>query len=154
MSFIFQNSKSFSQSKLEKYPLVFCQGNGNSNNFELRPGKKCHFEMSQEVKESFLSNPREFSTLSPTQQDFEKILWALFHLERENCITQSQSSICISSWWLRWWTNCLRCRTPGFYSWVRKIHPLQYSCLENPMDRGAWWARVHRVAKSQRTQAT
>jgi len=27
--------------------------------------------------------------------------------------------------------------------------PLQYSCLENPMDRGAWWAIVHRVAKSQ-----
>ena len=26
---------------------------------------------------------------------------------------------------------------------------LQYSCLENPMDRGAWWAVVHRVAKSQ-----
>ena len=25
---------------------------------------------------------------------------------------------------------------------------LQYSCLENPMDRGAWWAAVHRVAKS------
>ena len=30
-------------------------------------------------------------------------------------------------------------------------HPLQYSCLENPMDRGAWWAAVHGVAKS-RTQ--
>ena len=27
--------------------------------------------------------------------------------------------------------------------------PLQYSCLENPTDRGAWWATVHRVAKSQ-----
>ena len=26
---------------------------------------------------------------------------------------------------------------------------LQYSCLENPMDGGAWWATVHRVAKSQ-----
>ena len=26
---------------------------------------------------------------------------------------------------------------------------LQYSCLDNPMDRGAWWAMVHRVAKSQ-----
>ena len=26
--------------------------------------------------------------------------------------------------------------------------PLQYSCLENPMDRGAWWAAVHGVAKS------
>ena len=27
-------------------------------------------------------------------------------------------------------------------------NPLQYSCLENPMDRGAWWAMIHGVAKS------
>ena len=27
--------------------------------------------------------------------------------------------------------------------------PLQYSCLENPKDRGAWWAAVHGVRKSQ-----
>ena len=27
--------------------------------------------------------------------------------------------------------------------------PLWYSCLENPMDRGAWWAAVHGVAKSR-----
>ena len=30
-------------------------------------------------------------------------------------------------------------------------NPLQYSCLENPMDRRVWWATVHRVTKS-RTQ--
>ena len=29
-------------------------------------------------------------------------------------------------------------------------NPLQYSCLENPMDRGAWWATVHGVAKSRK----
>ena len=29
-------------------------------------------------------------------------------------------------------------------------NPFQYSCLENPMDRGAWWASVHGVTKSQR----
>ena len=28
-------------------------------------------------------------------------------------------------------------------------NPLQYSSLKNPMDRGAWWAIVHRVTKSQ-----
>ena len=28
-------------------------------------------------------------------------------------------------------------------------NPLQYSCLENPMDGGAWWATVHRVTKSR-----
>ena len=45
-------------------------------------------------------------------------------------------------------------------NWVRSLgwedpldegngNPLQYSCLENPMDRGAWWAILHRVAKSR-----
>ena len=28
-------------------------------------------------------------------------------------------------------------------------NPLQYSCMENPMDGGAWWATVHGVAKSR-----
>ena len=32
--------------------------------------------------------------------------------------------------------------------------PLQYSYLENPMDRGAWWATVHGVAKSQTRLST
>ena len=33
--------------------------------------------------------------------------------------------------------------------WSRKWQPRQDSCLENPMDREAWWAAVHGVAKSQ-----
>ena len=33
-------------------------------------------------------------------------------------------------------------------------NPLQYSCLENPMDRGAWWATVHGVTKSQTQQSS
>ena len=43
----------------------------------------------------------------------------------------------------------------GFDPWIRKIfwrrngNPLQYSCLENPMDGRAWWAIVHGVAKSR-----
>ena len=50
---------------------------------------------------------------------------------------------------------CLQCGRPGFDPWVGKIHwrkkwqPLQYSCLENPTDRGAWQAIVHEVAKSR-----
>ena len=47
--------------------------------------------------------------------------------------------------------QCRRCR---FDPCVRKIpeggngNPLQYSCLENAMDQGAWQATVHRVSKS------
>ena len=36
-------------------------------------------------------------------------------------------------------------RSPG----VGNGNPLQYSSLENPMERGAWWATIHGVAKSQ-----
>ena len=44
--------------------------------------------------------------------------------------------------------------SPGFDPWVGKIpgegngYVLQYSCVENPMDRGPWQATVHGVAKS------
>ena len=45
---------------------------------------------------------------------------------------------------------------PVLETWVRSLgwedpldgYPLQYSCLENPMDRGAWWAKAHGVAKN------
>ena len=42
---------------------------------------------------------------------------------------------------------CLQCRRPRFKPWVRKI-PLQYSCLQNSMNRRAWRAAVHGVVKS------
>ena len=48
-----------------------------------------------------------------------------------------------------------QCRRCGFCPWVERSpgggnsNPLQYSCLENPMDRGAWWAVVHGVTKGQ-----
>ena len=37
----------------------------------------------------------------------------------------------------------------GRFPGGRHGNPLQYSCLENPMDREAWWATVLRVAKSR-----
>ena len=33
-------------------------------------------------------------------------------------------------------------------------NPLQYSCLENATDRGAWWATVHGIGESDMTEAT
>ena len=41
-------------------------------------------------------------------------------------------------------------RSPG----VGNGNPLQYSCLENPTDRGTWWAKAHEVAKSQTQLST
>ena len=40
---------------------------------------------------------------------------------------------------------------PGLGRYLAEGHgnPLHYSCLENPVDRGVWWARVHKVTKSQ-----
>ena len=37
----------------------------------------------------------------------------------------------------------------GRFPGIRNGNPLQYSCLDNSMDRGIWWARVHGVTKSQ-----
>ena len=41
-------------------------------------------------------------------------------------------------------------RSPG----EGNSNPLQYSCLESPMDRGSWRATVHRVAESDTTEVT
>ena len=55
------------------------------------------------------------------------------------------------SWWLRWQRICLQYGRPGSGISPGKGNgnPLQYSCLENPMDRGAWQDIVHEVSKSQ-----
>ena len=57
-------------------------------------------------------------------------------------------------WWLRQWRICLQCRRRRFDPWSGRSpgegngNPLQYSCLENPMDRGAWRAKVHGITKN------
>ena len=62
--------------------------------------------------------------------------------------------------------QCRRHKRCGFDPWVRKIprsrrcpveghgNPLQYSCLENAIYRGAWWATVHGVSESDTTEET
>ena len=64
---------------------------------------------------------------------------------------------------LRWLSGkesaiqCRRCKRHELDPWVRKIpgrrkwQPLQYSFLENPIDRGAWWATVPRGCKDSNT---
>ena len=44
---------------------------------------------------------------------------------------------------------CIVYFIPSRVSGERNSNPLQYSCLENPMEGGAWWATVHGVTKSQ-----
>ena len=57
-------------------------------------------------------------------------------------------------------TNAVHIRdvglTPGSGRFPGGGHgnPLQYSCLENPMDRGAWWATVLRITESDMTELT
>ena len=62
---------------------------------------------------------------------------------------------------LRWLSGkeyTCQCRRHRFDSWVRKIlwrrkcNPLQCPFLENPMDKAAWWATVHRVTESDMTE--
>ena len=59
--------------------------------------------------------------------------------------------------WLPWWLRGVRnlpavwetCPGLGKSPGEGTVNPLQYSCLENPMDRGALWASVNGVAKTQ-----
>jgi len=56
-------------------------------------------------------------------------------------------------WWLRGKDSTCQCRRLRFDPWgIRSPRGgngnwLQYSCLGNPMDRGAWWVTVYGVAK-------
>ena len=63
----------------------------------------------------------------------------------------------------QWWKICLHCRNGRrhrFDPWVGRSpgggrgSPLQYSCLEKPVDRGAWRAIAHRVSKSRKQLST
>ena len=58
------------------------------------------------------------------------------------------STICIKCLWQGLWTDLINLTS---IAGEGNGTPLQYSCLENPIDGGAWWASVHGVAKS-RTQ--
>ena len=56
--------------------------------------------------------------------------------------------------------QCRRCKGCGFSPCIRKIpgegngNPLQYSCLEKPMDKGAWRATVHGVTRVRHNGVT
>ena len=79
-----------------------------------------------------------------------RVLFLLMMLTRGLSILVIVSKL---PWWLRLQRLWLQCRRHGFNLWVRRSpeegngYPLQYSCLENPMDRGAWRGTVQGVAR-------
>ena len=85
-----------------------------------------------------LSIPDQGSNLGPTH-------WVLAtgppgkSLE---CLSWKLMPWILANWWICFYRYTFICGREGNGT------PLQYSCLENPMDGGAWWAAVHGVAKS------
>ena len=84
-------------------------------------------------------------------QPLWKMVWRfLKKLGKKNTIWPSNPTPRHITWGNQNWKST---RIPLFIAALFTIEgngtPLQYSCLENPMDRGAWWAAVHGVAKSQ-----
>ena len=74
---------------------------------------------------------------------------------KSNSLNKSTEDLRGLSWWLRGKESTCNAGDMGSIpGWGRSLggrhgNPLQYSCLENPMDGGAWWATVHVVAKSR-----
>ena len=72
--------------------------------------------------------------------------WRLLRVPWTSLVAQTVKHL--STMWETWvWSLGL---IPGLgrFPGEGNGNPLQYSCLENPMDGGAWWATVHRVTKS------
>ena len=91
-------------------------------------------------------------------------IWLLVVLDQEKAMANHSSTL---AWKIPWKEEPGRLQSMGllrvrhdwatslslftFMHWRRQGNPLQCSCLENPRDRGAWWAAVYGVAQS-RTQ--
>ena len=83
--------------------------------------------------------------------------WALLDPEmpqHQNQVHRKAKSGAFVSWWWRVRVQDMKGFLLPFLGWLAATGegngtPLQYSCLENPMDRGAWWAAVHGVTKSR-----
>ena len=71
-----------------------------------------------------------------------------------DCVCWHNYNLTFLPRWLSGKESTCQCRSCRFDLWVGRSpgwgsgSPLQYSCLENSMDRGAWWTTVHGVTKS------
>ena len=80
--------------------------------------------------------------------------WVSVHLTKFQLILFLPHCTCLLSWLPALQNSDSRARisdlqSPNPWSGEGNGNPLQYSCLENPMDGGAWWAAIYGVAKSQ-----
>ena len=108
-------------------------------------GRKSHNQQANECSSNLQCSPHSALLSNP----FLFTGWLLLPTPQQQF--QNLRSLLISFLTLRK-ASCLslrKLRLPSMNSGEGNGTPLQYSCLENPMDRGAWWAEVHWVAKSQ-----
>ena len=95
--------------------------------------------------------------LCSNDQKFENVILNLsFHTlfsSKFICIMAFSGSSLVAQW-SRIHLHCRSCSNQGSVPESRRSpggghgNRFQYSCLENPMDRGVWWATVHRVTQS------
>ena len=81
------------------------------------------------------------------------IMWSEMLLKRISILLITLRFVSCSSMWPMYHGQCSMCTWKICFLlllvWEGNGNPLQYSCLENPVDRGAWWAAAHRVIQSQ-----
>ena len=86
-------------------------------------------------------------------------IWTVDKVWKKNTYKPTSRLSLLAFWYI--FFKSFICMSLGFFLFLFFLHlcmwvfgegnsiPLQYSCLENPMDGGAWWAEVHGVAKSR-----
>ena len=99
------------------------------------------------------------SEASQPQKATRYVIPTIWHVGKDKAIEtgkkkkKKKRSVFARAWGL--WREECRDRLLGIYRTVQLFcgegdsTPLQYSCLENPMDGGAWWTAVHGVSKSR-----
>ena len=109
------------------------------------------------IKDTLLQRIIKLSQISKSNQ-FRPKLRFLLPSQNPNLITGSETFLLELPRWPSGKESACLAGVTGSISGLgrspeeRTGNPLQYSCLGNPMDRGAWWATVHGVTESDLTQ--
>ena len=101
------------------------------------------------VLTAFLHSSGFNFSISTSFQHYIRTLVPHLGPEFDTCVQDCKGLL----WWLNSKDSTCQCRRLGSIPGLgrspegRHGNPLQYSCLENSMERGAWWAKVHGVTK-------